>query len=124
MSNCVDIHNNIVINKLFINSEELFKEIDRVTPLKHSFDDMTLEESTIWWFLGRDNVWEDGQLIIISLGEHRSAHTWRDLRQTAHVIAKYLKPHKGVWNVPLTMTDEFDGHQEVFKYELELKRLD
>jgi hypothetical protein len=84
---------------------------------------MTLMASTIWWYLGRDNVYLDGNNLIIDWNGHRSGHTWRSLKATAHVIAGYcLGPEEQIRYCPVEMADESDGYRKEYRYDIPLER--
>lgn len=122
MSNCVNILSNTLIPLTDINHLTLFAEMDRINDLEFSWE-MPLEEQCFWWYLGRDNVYTvDDTHLCIEWGKHRSGHTWRDLKQTAHTLAKYAIVKDTIY-CPCEMTDEYDNHQEIFKYDIPLERL-
>ena len=121
MSNCVDIYTDTAIPLSHINHLRLFEEMDRVNSLEFSWE-MPLEEHIIWWYLGRENVIIDDNLLVITWGKHRSSHTWRDLAQTAHTLAKYITVDGTVF-CPVKMSDESDGHKKEYRYDIPLERL-
>lgn len=128
MSNCVDIHTDIVIPISMVNTINLFHDMEEINKLKKfSYeDDHSLKDFVIWWFLSEKNVTVEDDNLIISLGNHRSGHTWRDLRQTFHVLSEYiigLEDDEFI-HCPVIQSDESDGFTEEYKYEWIIKELD
>jgi len=108
MSNCVEIYNTTVIPLDQIDGEKLIADIKEIQKLDAAPED--LKGYIIWWFLNEKNTWiEDG--LCIDIGNARSIHTWRDLKQLMHVLAEYVTID-GTIMVPLDMADEMDGFEE------------
>lgn len=122
MSNCVNIYTDIVIPKNQLCVDELLKACNNVNNLNDPPKDF--DGTIMWWFLGSDNIFVEGDQVVIRLGNHRSGHTWRDLRQTAHVLSKFVDPDvDGTIICPIDVSDEFDCHETIGRYLLELKPL-
>ena len=92
MSNCVNVHNNIVsLGPDDINIPRFREACEKANEIKRSEDLPEGDGDTYihWWFLSR-NV-EFHNRVVIRFGECRSSHTWRDLRHTINTLNKYMK---------------------------------
>lgn len=119
MSNCVDIHTEIVIDSNSFDCDRLLADIKEYNDVVYA-PEMTPEESMFYWFLGNRNVYMDGDEMILRLGEHRSTHTWRDLRWTQNFLRKYLLVDR--ISCDIVMTDEYDGFAEMFTSDFTVER--
>lgn len=126
MSNCVTIHNDIVISNRYFDGERLLADIksyEASSPVCPAWDTDDLTSYYLWWFLGSNNVksYFRGKAIIISFGYNRSSHTWRDLRGTEHFLARYLKIKEGqTLHCPCRMSDESDGFSTEYDGEVKI----
>lgn len=110
MSNCVNIHNTVLIPKHLFNYRQFAKDVSNVNNLTKCPDDF--QGHIMWWYLGTDNVWEEDEYIGINFGDHRSGHTWRDLKQTLKVLSQYFDTK---CQVMFVMSDESDGFSSTYK---------
>lgn len=119
MSNCVEIKNDVILSPDMFDCERLLADVEAHKDVKQSFD-RPWKEQIFYWYLTPDNVYKDGDDTILALGQGRSGHTWRDLRVTGMVLSEYAK----IENVclPLLMSDEYDGFEEEFRYEMILEK--
>ena len=126
MSNCVEIHNDVVISNRYFDGAKLLADIAEYEASEPSCPEFGLEDPTtfyLWWFIGSANVssYFRGKATLISFGHNRSSHTWRDLRGTEKFLAKYLKLDKGqVLHCPCRMSDESDGFSTEYDGEVKL----
>ena len=119
MSNCVEIHNDVILSPEHFDCARLLADVEKHKSVTQSFE-RPMDEQNFYWFLTPDVVYTDGDETILSLGPGRSMHTWRDLAQTAHTLALYVKIETAC--LPLLMADEYDGFETEFRHELEVKR--
>lgn len=122
MSNCVKIYTDVIISNRNIDTFQLFKDIEKYKDIEYK-SEMTLEESTFYWFIDDHNVELEGTNLVISLGHGRSSHTWRDLRGTLIQLSKYLTLKEGeTLVIPMQMADEYDDFKECFIAKFVLKK--
>ena len=115
MSNCLMIHSTAAMALSAIDSDALFRDIDTVNAMHNDAPKKGLNEQIIWWFLSRDNVYIVDDHLHINFGDHRSTHTWRDMRQTVHVLSQYM--HDTHQSIMLTQSDESDGFDRTYQCE-------
>lgn len=121
MSNCIRIENDIIIPLKYINTINLFHDMDEINGLDSvSGADVPLKEYIIWWFLSKHNVWKEKDDLVIRLGGHRSMHTERDLRQVGYVLYEYIVPMPDGDHIhcPIDVQNECDGFEETYRDEL------
>jgi hypothetical protein len=123
MSNCVDVHTDVVISTRNIDGERLIADLQAYELTAQECPEFGLEDPTtfyFYWFLGTENVrlMMRGKVLSITLGHHRSGHTQRDLQGVMNFLQRYLTIDDGsTLHVPCEVSDEFDGfrtrhHQE------------
>ena len=126
MSNCVDIHTDLVISTRNIDGVKLladiaeYEETDQVQPEWGLKDPTTFY---FYWYLGSGNVWLSmrGKVLTIRVGHHRSGHTWRDLKGLEHFLARYLLIKEGATlHCPCLMSDESDGFSTTYNGEVKI----
>ena len=121
MSNCLNIHTDITIPLKQVNTINLFHDMEEINKLEDVSlkSNPTLKEYIIWWFLSESNVYKDGDNLIISLGNHRSTHTWRDLNQTFHVLYEYIigLNEDEFIHCPIMQSDEINGFKDKYRYD-------
>ena len=132
MSNIVTIHTDILITEDNLDILKLLADmeahdyVNEVGFKKYFAPEATDEEFIFYWFLGSDNFYEDEDepgLYVLSLGNHRSEHTWRDLQHLETFLGKYLKtPEGSCLQCPCQMSDESDGFQETYQGNFTVKR--
>lgn len=124
VSNCVNIYNGIISLKRHEFDIDRFKAlIDSVkgTPRPGIGKILTPEESEKWhaWHFLTNTVFVDQYNVVIGLGEGQDMHTWRDLRATLALLARYARTSK---IINLRASDESDGHASRFWLRWDLKR--
>jgi hypothetical protein len=85
------------------------------------YDNLTKEAVDyylVWWFLST-NVDFEKRSMVINLGYGRSAHTWRDLRQTIWLLNDYWRSDKTFHHV-CRIADEGDEYQTLERYIIHL----
>lgn len=107
MSNCVDIYSTVFIPFDQINVPALMQDIEEVNKLPKAPSWEDGHRNVIWWFLGKENVWTEDNLLCINLGDHRSMHTWRDLAGTLKALNKYALQEPII--VPIELMDTDSG---------------
>ena len=122
MSNCVHIYDTTVFPFGTIDHERLFKEAEKIQSLPESPKDF--KGSTIWWFLGSNNMWIEKSQLHINLGDARSSHTQRDLRQVFYVLSEYLYHPERDMKMKVNLSDEYDGFKQKFWYEFDVVNAD
>ena len=94
MSNCVDVFNVVSFSSKDFRDFENFKRVVReANTLRDVYsddvkDDDSFDQYISWWFLKPD--FRD-DAFLWHVGDHRSTHTWRDLKQTMMVLRRHMK---------------------------------
>jgi len=129
MSNCVNIYTDIIVNPDHIDIPRLLSDMKANDHVNDSgFDkffapEATTEEFYFYWFLGEDNFYEDDGVYVLSLGNHRSGHTWRDLGGLELFLGRYLlTPEGSVLQCPCRMSDEYDMHDQIYDGKFTIRR--
>lgn len=121
MSNCIDIVRGGEVTFFFDEIDiPAFKSLV-ASSRDVGFGNMTPEEVKIyyaWWFLDHAEVTDAS--VTIRFGHGRSGHTNRDFKGTIKVLSGFMKKKKFH---TFFITDEFDGHKQVFKWSLDFKSL-
>lgn len=118
MSNCVVVHNNIVMSADVIDIQKLFDDMeDHDYVNDEGFDKFFAPEASdkefmFYWFIGKGNFYtlKNGDLEMC-LGSHRSGHTQRDLRHLQKFLSQYLLTDE-ILKIPVILADEYDGFLE------------
>ena len=111
MSNCVDVYSTLLLPLESLDAEQFLKRIaecnanpenEKAGWVGNPTED-DWERQMMWWFLGQENTYIDDGYLCIDLGNHRSRHTWRDLKGTLRLIGKYV--HNKDTKFPIKLRD-------------------